>query len=120
MTTVESLLRTGLRSLQSAFATTAGFTLSDATGSLGSFVGVIDEPVNSLELIAGGDLNSRGIRIDCDRSQFEDADTPVIPVAGMWVTYGGNKYVITRIPQQTASAYSYALECESVMSGRSR
>ena len=118
MTSTERMLLSGLRRNQEAFATTGSFKLSDESGVLGSFVGVVAEDTNSISVVAGGELNERTLMVDADKEQFSDVG--VTPDLGMIITYQGIRYAIVKMPNSSASAYSYRFECERQMNSRKK
>lgn len=108
MTHAESLRRLALSRLQEQSETTGSFTLSDTTGSLGTFSGVISDTSLS-EFMAGGELDDRSITVVAEANQFTDAE--VTPTTGMTLTHAGLKYVVESMPGRHSDASSFTLRC---------
>lgn len=101
MTAAERLMARGFDRLR-AQQTRSSFTLSDATGTLGTFTGVANQTNNATMAALGGTENERSLTVVADREQFATAG--VTPTAGMSITFQGSRYVIEDIPSSADEA----------------
>ena len=116
MTQAERLQQRGFRTLQSQFSTRGSFSISDGTGTLGTFVGIVSIPQDQVMPVMGGDENERELQVVAEREQFTDAS--VTPECGMSITHQGTRWVIEDIPGQDSDEVCYTFKCTSPVSGR--
>ena len=106
MTHAETLMKQALARLQEHHATGSSFTLSNASGSLGAFTGVVqDTSLN--EFLAGGSVDERTITIVAEIDQFTTA--AVEPVAGMSIAHDSLRYVIESVTGRGSDPTSYTI-----------
>lgn len=101
MTAAERLMARGFERLR-AQQTRSSYTLSDSTGTLGTFTGVVNQTTNATLAALGGTENERSVTVVSDREQFTTAG--VTPAAGMSITFQGARYVIEEIPSAADEA----------------
>lgn len=101
MTAAERLMARGFERLR-AQQTRSSFTLSDSSGTIGTFTGVTNQTNNSTLAAPGGIENERSLTVVADREQFTTAG--VTPTAGMSITFQGSRYVIEDIPSSADEA----------------
>lgn len=115
MTHAESLMRQALARLQEHHATGATFTLSNASGSLGTFTGIVQD-TSMNEFLSGGSVDDRTITIVAEIDQFTDAG--VEPIAGMSVTHDSLRYVIESVTGRASDPTSYTIRAVAPMRPR--
>lgn len=100
------MMRQALARLQEHHATGSEFTLSDSTGELGTFVGVVQD--TSLQSFTeGGSLDDRTITIVAESEQFTTAE--VEPDQGMSVLHDGLRYVVDSVTGRNSDAASFTI-----------
>jgi hypothetical protein len=115
MTHAENMMRNAIAVLQDHHATGSGFTLSNTTGTLGSFTGLVQD-TSFNEVLAGGSIDDRTITIVAEIDQFTDAG--VEPIAGMSVTHDSLRYVIESVTGRASDPTSYTIRAVAPMRPR--
>jgi hypothetical protein len=108
-------MRQALARLQEEHATGSEFVLSDATGELGTFVGVVQD--TSLQsFISGGSMDDRTITIVAEAAQFTTAS--VEPGQGMSVLHDGLRYVVDSVTGRNSDAAGWTIRAVAPLKPR--